>query len=333
MIEPFGTTSNGISVERITITGGGLTARVITYGASLQDLRLEGHLPPLVLGFDTLSAYETHGRFFGATVGRFANRIAKGRFEIDGVAHHTDLNFRERHTLHGGSQGLGVKVWRIEDQTHHSVTFSIEDPDGAMGFPGNCRHTCTYSLEPNGTLAIIMESKTDAPTITSLAHHSYFILDDSGSCLDHTLRIDANAYLPVDEDLIPTGEIRPVDSTDYDFSTPTPLRQRIANGALFDHNFCLANTPHPLTEIAEVASHKSGVKMIVATTEPGLQFYAAHAMDIPVTGLMGEPYGPHSGFALETQIWPDAPNHANFPTPLLRPGETRQQTTHYRFSK
>ena len=298
----------------------------------LQDLRLEYYLPALVLGFKQFDHYPAHSPYFGATVGRFANRIANARFSINGETHQTDANFLEKHTLHGGATGIGKRLWTIADLGTSHVDLVLKDPNGAMGFPGNCDIICSYALKNDGTLHISYTTRTDASTIANIAHHSYFILDDGGDCRDHHLQISADNYLPVDGELIPTGEIARVNNTPFDFRKPKFIGHDLTGDQIYDHNFCLSSKRRNLQQVAELYSHQSGIMMTVATTEPGLQFYAGHKVSPPVTGLDGKSYSAYSGLCLETQNWPDAPNHKNFPNCFLNPGEELRQVTEYRFS-
>ena len=330
-VEPFGMTHDGDAVERATITGGGLTAHILTYGAVLQDLRLEGHDAPLVLGFEELAHYLDHSPYFGATPGRYANRIGGARFRLDGTEHELDANFLERHTLHGGARGIGKRVWTIADAGTSHVDLTLDDPDGAMGFPGNCRHTCCYRVGGDGALTVTLTSRTDAPTMAGLTHHSYFVLDDTGSVLDHALQIEADAYLATDDELIPT-ERTGVEGTPFDFRQPTAIGARIEDGFFYDHNWCLSHEATNLRRVATLTSHASGVTMTVETTEPGVQFYAGHKLKVPVPGLGGRSYGPHAGAALECQRWPDAPNRPDFPRARLDPDEELRQVTRYSFA-
>ena len=329
----FGKTPNNEDVQIIMIEGGGLTANIMTYGASIQDLRLTDHPAPLILGFNDFSPYLTEGRYFGATVGRFANRISNGQILIDGTPYQLDQNSDEMHTLHGGHLGLSQQVWTIADLGKSHVTLTLQDPHLAMGFPGNCEHICTYVMKENGTLEVTYTTTTDATTVAGLAHHSYFILDDTGDCLNHTVNIDADHYLPVDEHLIPTGQIRSVKASAYDFRKPKRLGTDLTGSVIYDHNFCLSGQRQGCRKIAQVTSEYSGISLSVSTTEPGLQFYAAHALSTKNNGLIGKPYQAHSGFCLETQIWPDAPNRPDFPNSILRAGETIKQITQYQFEK
>jgi aldose 1-epimerase len=334
--EAFGATADDQAVHRVKIEGGGLTAHVLNWGAVVQDLCLEGHAPPLVLGFERFEDYLLHSPYFGAVAGRCANRIANGRFVLDGKAYQLDRNFLGKHHLHGGSKGFGKRVWEFVDHEHDFVTLRIVAADGEMGYPGRLTARCTYRLEDAGTLSVHLEAETDAPTLCNLAQHSYFNLDDGGvvDVLGHSLEIESDAYLPVDDEMIPTGELRPVEGTDFDFRAMRPIR-REQNGdqVIYDHNFCLGQKRAPLRTIARAAGRRSGVRLEVRSSEPGVQFYAGHKISLPVLGLQNIRYGSRSGFCLEPQIWPDAANRASFPSAVLRPGETYRQVTEYRFAK
>ncbi|MCQ4632877.1 galactose mutarotase [Shinella sp. CPCC 100929] len=332
--EIFCRLENGETVERITIKGGGLTAHVLTWGAVIQDLRLEGHDAPLVLGFEDLVAYREHSPYFGATPGRCANRIAGGRFSIDGQDFQLERNERGVTHLHGGSDGTGRQNWHVAGQGADFVTLTLTDPAGRAGYPGTCALSCTYRLSGDGVLAVTYEATTDAPTPVNLCQHSYFILDASLDALGHEIRLQAEHYLPVDENLIPTGEIRPVAGTPFDLRDWTPLRRQTEEGSVaFDHNFCLSTARQAKRPVAEVRSPLSGITLSVLTTEPGVQLYTGAKVAPPVPGLDGRRYGPFAGFCLETQTWPDAINHENFPNAVLRPGETLRQETDYIFRK
>lgn len=329
--EIFGETAEGETVHRIAIAGGGLTARIMNWGAVIQDLRLDGHGPPLVLGFDDFAAYPLHSPYFGSIAGRYANRIAGGRFTIDGERFQADLNFLGKHTLHGGAAGTGKRVWKIAEHGADFVRLELHDPDGACGFPGNVEIGCTYRLKQGGRLSVELEATTDAPTLCNLAQHSYFNLENGGAgdILDHRLMLAAHAYLPVDEELIPTGIVQPVDGTDFDFRLARTIRSE-GEQTPYDHNFCLGSQRGPL-KLAAWVQGRSGVEMEVWTTEPGVQFYAGHKVAREVPGLEGRHYGAYAGLALEPQVWPDSPNRPYFPQAVLRPGETYRQETEYRF--
>ncbi|MDH6265081.1 aldose 1-epimerase [Rhizobium sp. SG_E_25_P2] len=332
-VEEFGVDAKGATVSRITLTGGGLTAKVLTWGAVIQDLRLDGHKAPLVLGFETMEPYLTHSPYFGATPGRVANRIAKGRFTLDGQDYQLELNERGITHLHGGSDGIGVSNWEIEEAGENFVRLAIVDPDGRAGYPGNCSVTCTYRLAGDGVLNVVYESKTDRATVANICQHSYFNLDGQPTTSDHMLMIKADHYLPTDEEQIPAGGPGDVTGTLFDFRETTSVIRHDAEGKqlLLDHNFCLSPERMDKRSVAQLSSKASGVVMDVITTEPGVQVYAGFKMDVPVPGLDGRRYGPFAGMCLETQIWPDAINQSGFPNAVLRPGEVLRQETEYVF--
>lgn len=332
--EFFGKTAKGEDVHRVSLSGGGLTAHIITWGAVIQDLRLAGHDAPLSLGFETFEDYPLHSSYFGATPGRCSNRIAAGKFELDGKTIQLEKNEKGIGHLHGGSDGIAKRIWTIDEQTANSVTMRIIDPDGRAGYPGNATIKAIFTLKEGGCLSIVYESTTDAPTPVNICNHSYFNLDGGETILDHELQIDAYSYLPTDAAQIPTGEVPDIGGTGYDFRNMRPIRM-VENGeqVLYDHNFCLSKERVAKRKVATLKSPKSGVAMDVLTTEPGVQVYAAFKLDVPVPGLGGRHYGPYAGLCMETQVWPDAVNHATFPNAILRPGEVLRQETDYVFSK
>lgn len=322
-VQSFGCMPDGREVQRVSLRGGRLTAQVLTLGAIVQDLRIEGLGHPLVLGCPDLGGYLEGGRYLGAIVGRFANRIGGAGFAIDGVHHRTDPNYRDRHTLHGGGDGTDMMIWHIDRLADDRVSLSLELPDGHMGFPGALRIVAQIALAGDA-LAITLLAQCDAPTPCSLAHHGYFDLDGSGDIRGHTLRIASDRYLPVDGDLIPTGEIAAVAGTPFDFGTARPIGM-----TGYDHNFCLSDRPCALRPVAWLTG-SGGVAMQVATTACGLQLYdGAHFAGLP--GLDGRSYDAYAGVALETQHWPDAPNRTHFPDAILRPGQVYSETTRYLF--
>lgn len=332
--EVFGTLPGGEPVHRVRIGGGGLSAAILTYGAVLQDLRLDGHDAPLVLGFEEFSLYPAQSPHFGAIAGRCANRIREGRFTLDGERCQTDRNFLGKHTLHGGAQGTGKRLWRVAEAGDDFVTLGLTDPDGWMGFPGTLEVACTYRARPGGALAVEITATTDRPTLANFAQHSYFNLDDGGAgdILGHRMVLNAGAYLPVDEEMIPTGVVQPVEGTAFDFRQARPIRWQKGGGQpAYDHNFCLAAARGPLRQAAWVQGASSGVELECWTTEPGVQFYAGHKLGPEASGLGGRRYRAHAGFCLEPQVWPDAPNRPYFAQALLLPGETYRQVTEYRF--
>jgi aldose 1-epimerase len=333
-VEHFGTTRDGQDVRRVSLAAGGLSARIITLGAALQDLRLDGHAPPLVLGFDKLADYEAHSPHFGATAGRYANRIANGRFALDGVTHQLDRNENDTHHLHGGRAGFGRRVWSVAALSDQHVRLERDSADGEMGYPGACHVATTYRLEAGGRLAITHEATALTPTICNLTHHSYFNLDGGDDILDHELMIGADHVLPVDAGGIPVGTPLPVEGTAFDFRDMRPIRLSDSGRQFpYDHNYCLAEARMPKRSVALVRSPYSGIHMEMRTGEPGVQFYAAGGLDTPVPGLSGKHYRPYSGFCLEAQIWPDAPNWPDFPSAVLRPGERLLQETDYIFTR
>jgi len=331
MAERFGVMPDGEEVPRVVIRGGGLTANIISFGATLQDLRLEGHEAPLVMGYGDLESYLKCSAYLGATVGRVANRISRGRTVLDGKTYDIDRNFIDKHTLHGGANGISSRNWHIVDHGDDHVTLRISDRGEETGFPGDCEITCTYSVSDQATLQVELSARCSVETLCNLAHHSYFNLLGHGTILDHDLQLAAECYLPVDVEMIPTGEIAAVAGTPFDFRTA----RKIASGEFidFDHNYCLADARRSICEIAKVSCDPSGVELIISSTEPGVQFYSG--VNIPGTapGLGGEFYGRYSGLALEPQGWPDANNQPGFPSIRLSPEETYLQTSRYQFRR
>jgi aldose 1-epimerase len=332
----FGTMPEGDEVSEISIAAGQLSARILTYGAVIRDLRLAGVDHPLVLGFDQLDHYVKYSPHFGVIAGRSANRIGGGKFAIDGVAYQVSRNENGRNHLHGGFIGFGKRVWRLVDHDATSVTLALESPDGEEGYPGKVEARVRYIIEPPSTLRLEAEATTDAPTLVNLAQHTYFNLDGSADILDHQVRIFAESYTPTDADDIPTGEIVAVAGSVFDFRAPRSIRQlRRGERVIFDKNFVIdrkkAAQPRPH---AQLHSLKNGLTLDIASTEPGLQFYdGSHLLDpVPAPGLGGLRYGRNAGCCFEAQFFPDAPNHTSFPSSVLRPGETYRQSTRFAFS-
>lgn len=333
-VAPFGTDRNGNAVSRIAIGNGRLTAWILTFGAVIQDLRLSGHPHPLTLGFEHFADYRDRALYFGAVVGRHANRIRDGRFALDGTTHAIEPAHPERHGLHGGSEGYAHRNWTLVEATALSVTLSLRDPDGAMGFPGTLDVRCTYSIEAPATLVASLSATGDRATLCNLAQHAYFNLDDGGqgTILDHRLTIEADRYLPVDGQLIPDGPPLPVEGTPYDFRRTRTVRQgSSASPFRYDTNYCLSSSRRALARAARLEGATSGVSMELWTTEPGLQFYSGHLTPEHTPGLEGRRHGPFSGLCLEAQVWPDSPNRPDFPQAVLRPGEVYRQRTEFRF--
>ncbi|OWV90964.1 galactose mutarotase [Rhizobium sp. R72] len=332
--EVFGQTQSGETVYRVEIKGGGLTAKIITWGAVIQDLRLDGHDAPLLLGFDDFDSYPAHSSYFGATPGRCANRIGGGKFTLDGKSYQLDLNEKGVTHLHGGKDNIAKRNWTIVEHDLDRVVLKIVDPDGRGGYPGNCTIQATYWVHGDGEFSVIYESTSDQPTIANVCQHAYFNLDGREDALGHDIMIAAEGYLVTNELQIPTGEVRPVAGTVFDFREMSPMKRFDGSEqALYDHNFCLSTERIAKRSVALARSLSSGVSLEVRTTEPGIQFYAGFKLDVPVPGLDGRKYGPFAGFCLETQVWPDAINHEGFPNAVLRPGEVLRQETDYIFSK
>lgn len=319
------TLPDGRGVDRLTLRGGGLTAQLLSLGATVQDLRMEGVDHPLVLGCPDPADYLGDGLYMGAIAGRFANRIGGARFTLDGQEYRTDPNFRGRHTLHGGSRGTNGHIWTVEEAGDDSATLSLVLPDGEMGFPGALTIRATIALR-DGALVLDMQAEADAPTPCNLAHHGYFNLDGSGDVRSHRLRIAADRYLPVDDDLIPLPGTALVDGTPFDFRQAREIGQ-----GEYDHNFCLSDGPVAPRAVAELTG-QSGIVMQIETDQPGLQLYdGIHFTGL--AGLEGRRYGAHAGVALETQGWPDAVNRPDFPDAILRPGRIYRHHVAYRFSR
>lgn len=335
----FGTLPDGRQVHRVTLTAHGMTASVITWGASLQDLRLSGIAHPLVLGFPDLAPYLAEGRYFGAIVGRCANRIAGGRAQLGDRTLDLDRNERGRTTLHGGSDGTGQRNWIIADQGADFVALSDHLPDGHMGFPGALLVRVTYRLLPGPALHIGILASTTDDTLCNFAQHSYFNLDGRPTIADHRLTVPADTYLPVDGDLIPLGPPAPVQGTALDFRQPARLGDRLGgppggppDGPGIDHNLCLAPRRAMAPRRAATLRGRS-VQMTIDSTEPGLQVYDGALLRPGAPGLDGQSYGPHAGIALESQLWPDAPHHPSYPSAVLEMGQLYRQATVLGFAR
>jgi aldose 1-epimerase len=330
----FGRLPDGRDVHEVTLSAGDLTIAVLTIGAVIRDVRLAGIDHPLVLGFDRAEDYLLQSPYFGAVAGRSANRIAKGRFSIDGRTYQVATNDGHNH-LHGGFVGFSHRIWAIRSSDASSITLGLTSPDGEEGYPGKVEATVRYTLEAPGTVRMEATAVTDAPTLVNLAQHSYFNLDGSRDILDHHVQIFADAYTPTDAELIPTGEIVSVAGSDYDFRSPRPIRQMRAGQRVgYDKNYVVARTrAHEPRPHARLSSPKNGVSVAVASTEPGVQFYDGMWMNVKVPGLGGRQYAANGGCCLEPQVFPDAPNHPGFPPSVLRPGETYRQVTTFTFAR
>ncbi len=337
--EPFGQLQEGTAVEIYTLANGkGITARLMTYGATLVSLKVpdrSGNAGDIVLGYDALDAYVENSPYFGSIVGRYGNRIAKGKFTLDGTTYTLAANNGENH-LHGGFKGYDKVVWKAEEVRRDGevgVRFSYLSPDGEEGYPGNLTVAVTYMLTDKNELKLEYEAATDKATPVNLTHHSYFNLAGGGDLLGHELMINADAYTPVDAGLIPTGEIRPVEGTPFDFTTPHSIGERIGQvEGGYDHNFVLRGGGGKLELAARVVEPKTGRTMEIRTTEPGIQFYSGNFLDGTIAGKGGAVYQKYAGFCLETQHFPDSPNKPGFPSTILRPGEVYRSLTVHRFS-
>lgn len=325
---------DGVPIEAVTIRSkAGAEARILTFGAVIRDCVVPARSGPqrVCLGFDTMEDYLAHSPHFGAVPGRFANRIANGRFSLDGATYQLPLNEAGRTCLHGGFKGFGVLPWTLAAATADSVTLTLRSADGDQGFPGTLDVTCVYRwLEP-ATLRYEITATTDAPTVVNLTNHAYFNLDGSPTVLDHEVTVHGSRYTVLDDKLIPTGEIRSVEGTVYDFRQPRPVRN--PENRAYDINFVIdAAGGGSLVHAARARSLVSGVTLDVHTDQPGVQLYDSGMLDCPASGLGGARYGRHAGLCLETQLFPDAPNQPSFPSSVLRPGERYGNTTEFRFS-
>jgi aldose 1-epimerase len=345
----FGALADGTRIESVELTSrAGIRARIITLGARIQSLYVpdrNGRLDDIVLGFPTPQQYFDDANYFGATVGRFANRIANGRFSLDGHAYQLSIN-DHGNSLHGGRRGFDKRVWKIDSvSSGHSasVVMSYLSPDGEEGYPGTLHVTATYTLSDAGELRIDYRATTDKPTIVNLSGHSYFNLASGPahfSTMRDLLRIDASRYTPVNALLIPTGRIAPVAGTPFDFRKPTPIGPRIRDGHDtqirychgYDMNFALDGRPGTLRLAARVEDPRSGRVLEVYTTAPGIQFYSGNFLNGSVIGKGGIAYREGDAVVLEPQDFPDAPNHANFPSATLDPGATYHNVIVYRFA-
>ena len=324
-------------IGEITLTTrAGATARIITWGAVLRDLLVPGSAGPqrVVLGLETIEDYVRYSPYFGAVVGRYANRIGDARFRLDGreVALVPNENGNE---LHGGSASFGRRSWALLGHTERAAHLGIVSEDGEMGFPGRLFATCSYELLEPATLRVSLQAFADKPTPVNLTAHNYFNLDSSADARDHLLQVSADLYTPVDAEQIPTGEIRSVAGTPLDFRTPRPLRQGAEPYREVDHNLVLRRQESAglaFAHAATLASASSSIEMELWTTEPGLQVYDGHLVDVPVRGTGGRELTPYSGIALEPQRFPDSPNHPHFPNTILTPGCVSRQISEFRFA-
>jgi aldose 1-epimerase len=345
--EPFGQV-NGTAVTRYTLSNGrGMTVRILNYGGIIQSLEVpdrQGHVGNVVLGFPTLDGYlatnsSASKPYFGCLVGRYANRIAKGTFTLNGNTYHVPVN-NNGNSLHGGTVGFDQKVWQATPrQGGDTVGLSLQyvSPSGEMGYPGTLTSTVTYTLDQTNRLNIDYQATTDAPTVLNLTNHTYWNLAGESALhiYDHRLTLNADRYTPTDSTQIPTGQLAPVAGTPMDFTRPTAIGARITvndpqlmTGQGYDLNWVINRTDDTsLVQAAKVEDPASGRTLTVLTTQPGIQFYSGNFLTGAITGTSGHAYRQGTGLALETQHFPDSPNHPDFPTTTLNPGQTYHQTT------
>jgi aldose 1-epimerase len=345
--EPFGALADGKQVEAVLLSNkAGIRVKIMTLGAAIQSLLIPdrtGHQGDIVLGFDSPQEYVQNPSYFGATVGRFANRIAKGHFTLDNKTYSLATNDHGNH-LHGGLKGFDKVLWTIDSVKSAPATavFSYTSPDGEEGYPGTLRVTARYSLDDEATLHVEFRATTDKPTIVNISNHSYFNLsaETGASVLNHLLLVNASKYTPVDVGLIPTGELRAVLGTPFDFRKPTAIGARIRDGhdqqirygRGYDHNFALDGGVGKLRLAARVTDPSSGRVMEIFSAAPGLQFYSGNFLDATIAGKGGRVYREGDALVLEPQLFPDAPNQTSFPSARLDPGNTYVNTIEYRFS-
>ncbi|GJE74436.1 aldose epimerase family protein [Methylorubrum suomiense] len=341
--ELFGRTAAGEPVTRHALTRGTMRVEIITYGAAITAVEVparDGTRANVVLALGSVEAYETLSPHFGAVAGRYANRIAGGTFTIDGHRYTLPINAAPN-TLHGGPNGFGKRNWRVVAEEPTRLALARRSPDGEEGFPGNLDVEVIYSLLDEGLLRLDYRAWSDRPTILNLTNHSYFNLagEGAGDVFDHEVEIAADAFTPTNGTQVPTGEIRPVEGTPFDFRTPTPLGARIRTGDPqiviakgYDHNFVLRGPVDTLRPAARCTHPASGRRLDIATTQPGLQLYTGNNLDGTLVGPSGQTYRSGDGVCFETQGFPDAPNQPGFPSAILRPGQRFVSSTTYRFS-
>jgi aldose 1-epimerase len=337
-------TRAGEAVDLFTITNtNGLEASITNFGGIVVSMKTpdrNGRMTDVVLGFDTLDGYLGDNPYFGAIVGRYGNRIAKGRFTLNGKEYKLATNNGPNH-LHGGIKGFNKVVWQAQPIGDSGLKLTYVSKDGEDGYPGTLTATVEYTLTGADELKISYLATTDKDTVVNLTNHSYFNLAGEGTSdiLGHQMQIHADRFTPVDSTLIPTGELRPVAGTPFDFRQPHTIGERINSsdeqikfGGGYDHNFVVNGAAGTLRPASRVFEPKSGRVMEVLTTEPGVQFYSGNFLDGSIKGKGGKPYNRRYGFCLETQHFPDSPNHPNFPSTTLQAGKKYQSTTVYKFS-
>ena len=342
----YGRLPDGRAVDLYTLANThGVEVRVTTYGAIVTAVRTPdraGHVDDIALGFDSLAGYLGEHPYFGAIIGRYANRIAGGQFTLDGVTYHLARN-NGPNSLHGGRRGFDKVLWSAESFSRDGaagVTLRYTSADGEEGYPGTVAARVAYTLTTRDELVVDYEATTDKPTPVNLTQHSYWNLrgEGRGDILDHVLELHASAFTPVDATLIPTGQVASVVGTPFDFRTPTRVGARIEEpneqlrfGGGYDHNFVLDRKTTGLAPAARVIDPVSGRTLDISTTEPGVQFYTGNFLDGTITGKGGHVYGHRAALVLETQHFPDSPNHPEFPSTILRPGAVYRSQTVFRF--
>jgi aldose 1-epimerase len=341
----FGKDSYGAPVKLYTLhNANGAQATICNYGGLVTSLSMpdkNGHYGDVVLGYDHVADYIKSSPYFGALIGRYGNRIAHGQFTLDDKQYTLATN-NGVNSLHGGVRGFDKVIWTarsFEGSEGPSLELKYDSHDGEEGYPGNLSVTAVYTLTGDNALKLVYTATTDKATVVNLTQHSYFNLAGSGDVLNHTVMIPADKFTPVDSTLIPTGELKPVDGTPFDFRTPTTIGARIGQsdeqlkfGNGYDHNWVINKNQGELSLMARVSEPTTGRVMEVWSTEPGLQFYSGNFLDGTLTGKHGWVYQFRNGFCMEPQHFPDSPNKPNFPTVVLRPGETYHNTIIYKFS-
>jgi len=337
----FGQTPDGAAVDLYTITNpNGASVAISTYGGTVVSLNVKdkaGKLGDVVIGFNTLAGYLGEHPYFGALIGRYGNRIAKGKFSLNGTSYNLAIN-NSPNALHGGLKGFSRQVWQAKEVGENGLELTYVSRDGEEGYPGKLTVTVGYTFTPANELRIEYTATTDADTVANLTNHSYFNLGGLENNLTHQLEIYADRFTPVDAGLIPTGELRPVKGTPFDFTTPHAIGERIDAdeeqmklGSGYDHNFVFTKHDGQLNLVAKVSEPTSGRVMEVLTTEPGVQFYTGNFLDGTLKGKAGRPIQRRAALCLETQHFPDSPNQPKFPTTVIKAGEVRKSTTVYRF--
>ena len=341
----FKDTLDGKEINLYQITNSNnVKATFTNYGGRIVSLTVpdkDGKLTDVVVGFGSIADYlKSTEPYFGATIGRYGNRIAKGKFTLDGVEYTSSLN-NGKHTLHGGKNGFQKVVWDAEQPNKSTIVFTYLSKDGEEGYPGNLKAKVTYSLTDDNELKMEYEATTDKKTVVNLTNHAFFNLngEGSGTILDHVVQINADKYTPVDGGLIPLGDLPSVKGTPFDFNKPTTIGARInednvqlKNGKGYDHNFVLNKAKSGLNHAATVVGDKSGIQMDIYTQEPGLQFYSGNFMKAKNTFKNGSKDEYRTAFAMETQHFPDSPNQPSFPSTVLNPGDTYHTVSVYKFS-